>query len=170
MKLSSGGGMGSANMNHNIPTLYPPRKRPLILVPCSSQKAEERCQSQDLYTSQYFKSCRAYAEAYAYKWFILSAKYGIIAPDQQIDPYDLKLSSLSAPEIANWALKIFDNIRRIRHARDCSIIIVGGAIYRKRLVPYLRGYGYDVSVPFEGLGIGEQIQTMNNLASIKMTT
>lgn len=35
----------------------------------------------DLYTSDWFRKARAYAERYADTWFVLSALHGVLAPD-----------------------------------------------------------------------------------------
>jgi len=58
----------------------------LVIVSCGSQKVWDRypgtgpTAARDAYTSSVFKTSRRYAEQFAERWLILSAKYGLIDP------------------------------------------------------------------------------------------
>lgn len=66
----------------------------VLILACSSKKADvERCAAGDLYKGEIFKKGQSIAIEHAVPYWILSAKYGIITPDQIIDNYDEKLAS-----------------------------------------------------------------------------
>jgi hypothetical protein len=47
--------------------------------------------AQDLYTSAVFVGRRAWVEQSCDRWFILSAKHGLVDPEQVLEPYDESL-------------------------------------------------------------------------------
>jgi hypothetical protein len=68
----------------------------LVIIPCGQSKVwddqPERgpVKARDAYTGPPFKVNRDYAEAFASRWVILSAKYGFISPDFLIPgPYNV---------------------------------------------------------------------------------
>ncbi len=66
----------------------------LYLVSCVSQKLPVSAPAKDLYTSPLFCKARSYVERKGQPWFILSAKHGLLHPDQPVAPYDLTLNTM----------------------------------------------------------------------------
>ena len=58
------------------------RGRHVVLVGCVSQKERIALPAKRLYRSALFQGRRSYAEAAARPWFIISARYGLVDPDQ----------------------------------------------------------------------------------------
>lgn len=58
----------------------------ITLVGCVKSKLKTPAKARDLYTSSYFAKMRDYAERVAGRWFILSAKHGLVSPDQRLTP------------------------------------------------------------------------------------
>ncbi len=75
----------------------------IALVSCVKSKKAQASPARDLYTSALFRKMRAYAERNADRWYILSAKYGLVHPDSMIEPYELTLKTMSRAERRNWA-------------------------------------------------------------------
>jgi hypothetical protein len=55
-----------------------------------------------LYISPLFRKASRYCEAQYDAWFILSAKYGLVAPEQVIAPYDCSLLAHGDAARAAW--------------------------------------------------------------------
>jgi hypothetical protein len=53
----------------------------IYLVSCVSQKRKQACPARELYVSDWFLKARHYTETSGCGWFILSAEYGLVAPD-----------------------------------------------------------------------------------------
>ena len=49
---------------------------------------------------------RCYAERSGKPWMILSAQYGLVNPEEEIETYDLALARLSAAERADWGRRV----------------------------------------------------------------
>ena len=88
------------------------------------------------------------------KMFILSAKYGLVQLDEEIEPYDVTLNKLSARERKVWATKVVSQIKRYCNLENDHFVILAGEKYRKYLLPHLESY----EVPLAGLPIGKQLQ------------
>lgn len=73
-----------------------------IIVPCTKQKVWDRSpnagpmQARDAYVGPAFRTWRAYAEDSGSAWFVLSTKYGLIAPDLPISNYNVPISEAEA--------------------------------------------------------------------------
>ena len=88
---------------------------------------------------------------------ILSAKYGLLFPDDKIDPYDLTLNDMSSKERKEWAESVFNQMTVKLKLQDFDkVLFHAGKKYREHLIPKLEKVGIRCEIPLEGLGIGEQ--------------
>jgi hypothetical protein len=66
----------------------------LIIIPCGSAKLKHRAPAGQMYLGAYHRACRRYADSLASIYdqvMILSAKYGLLPLDEEIDPYELRM-------------------------------------------------------------------------------
>lgn len=108
-----------------------------------------------LYTSQLFRKASAYAERTCDRWYILSAKHGLVHPDAVLEPYNMKLGTKPAPPIHTWADRV-----RVQLAAEVSdlprveLVILAGAQYQT----VARPCQWPFEIPMRGLGIGHQLE------------
>jgi len=137
----------------------------VVLISCVSQKSPYRSTAKELYKSTLFRLNLKYAKLLnPDEIFVLSAKYGLLQLDQEIDPYNLTLNKMSINDIKNWSNKVIDQIRDYCSVDETEFILLAGVKYRKFLIPHFKYY----KIPLEGLRIGEQLQKLKNLTSLKM--
>jgi hypothetical protein len=129
--------------------------RPVVLISCVKSKRDYPCAAKDLYCSPLFKAQRQYAQAVSRMWFILSAKYGLLEPEQQIAPYEMTLKAAPAPEKKRWASDVFTALQQKIVPSD-KIVITAGESYCRYLLPLLRAEGFQVERPLKGLSMGFQ--------------
>ena len=130
----------------------------IVLISCVSQKRTQRSKAKDLYISTLFKKNLAYARRLnPNAIYILSAKYGLLNLETEIDPYNLTLNTMSASEIRSWAEKVLQQLSQEANLNDDHFIFLAGMKYRKYLLPHLRSY----EIPLEGLTIGRQLQALS---------
>ncbi len=129
--------------------------RTVVLISCVSQKLDYTSKAKDLYISTLFKKNIAYAaKLQPDKIYILSAKYGLLALDDEIEPYDLTLNTMRIKEKKEWADNVLEQIKKVEDISDTKFIFLAGANYRKYLIEHMPYY----EVPMEGLPIGKQLQ------------
>lgn len=58
------------------------------LVGCVKSKRGTAAPARDLYTSALFRGRRRYVELTCDRWFILSARHGLVEPEEILEPYD----------------------------------------------------------------------------------
>lgn len=129
----------------------------IFLISCASHKRDERSPAKDLYISPLFVKSKTLATFEADNWYILSAKHGLLDPDQNIDPYDQTLKRMPSLERHQWAQRVVNKLTSVSVPSD-QITILAGTSYRETLVSELKGRGYSVDVPMLGLSIGKQLQ------------
>ena len=134
-------------------------ERRLILVGCVGQKRPVSSPAKDMYISPLWEKRRAYAEATGMPWAILSAEYGLVMPDQVIEPYDRSLRDETPAYRREWsewtARAVVDLCRQL----DVSTVEAhaGSAYMEHGLIGRLNAAGIRVLWPLRGLRIGEQL-------------
>lgn len=129
------------------------------LVGCVSKKRDVAVAARDLYVSNLFLGRRAAVERTCTRWFILSAKHGLLSPDEVVAPYDQSFKRTTSTERRSWGqavLKALDAV--IVSFNGVVVEIHAGAEYRAFGVEEgLRARGVEIVVPTLGLGIGRQL-------------
>jgi hypothetical protein len=133
-------------------------KSDVVLLGCVKEKRSTRSAAKDLYISDLFGKRRTYAEASQKVWFILSAKLGLVEPDEEIDPYDLRLDELSAREQEEWGRQVVqDLVETLGPLEGLLFEVHAGAPYRRAIAAPLSLEGAKLVNPLEGLRFGEQL-------------
>ena len=128
----------------------------LCLVSCVGRKGQSPAPAKDLYLSDWFIKARRVVEMESWKWFVLSAKHGLLDPEESVAPYEKTLNTMSAEERRSWASETWQALEP-HLAGVRSVVLFAGQKYREHLEPRLRDLGIEVQVPMEGLAIGEQL-------------
>jgi len=129
------------------------------LVGCVRQQAARRAVAQDLFVSPLFRGRRAYVERTCGRWYVLSALHGLVAPGEELAPYDLKLKSLSQAERRAWSERVLTQLEAELGAVDgLAFEIHAGASYTNEgLVRGLRARAAAVELPAAGLGEAQEL-------------
>ena len=132
----------------------------IVLVSCVSEKRAIASPAQELYTSDWFLKAASYARQLSPEWYILSAKYGLVHPNQVLEPYNQTLKTIGKAARMAWAERVFAYFRPCL-TLDSTVIFLAGQVYREFLVERFAGSGCKIEVPMEGLRIGEQLKWLN---------
>jgi hypothetical protein len=128
-----------------------------LLLGCVATKRANRAPAKDLYCSQLWFGRRRYAESTGRPWFILSALYGLVEPDQLLDPYDLALTDLAAGDRRRWGEEVVAELAARLPLDGAVLEVHAGSAYGKAIEEPLRRRGARISVPLAGLGLGQQL-------------
>jgi len=130
----------------------------VILVGCVKTKREQPSAVRDLYESALFKRRRWYAERRGVPWFVLSAEFGLVAPDEWLSPYDLELGRTSMEYRAAWAIWSVARLERlIGSLVGLAVEVHAGEAYVSAIEGPLAVRGAQVTAPLKGFGLGEQL-------------
>jgi len=134
--------------------------RRIGLVGCVKEKARSPRPARDLYISDLFRGRRAYVERSCNEWWILSAKYGLVHPDEMLAPYDETLKKAGRAFRRHWSMEVLAAVvERVAPVAGDSFEIHAGAEYRDYgLVQGLTERGFPVEIPTEGMVFGVQLQ------------
>ncbi|MCP5412115.1 MAG: hypothetical protein H6924_08275 [Alphaproteobacteria bacterium] len=87
--------------------------RSVCILSCCEEKRPAATWAENLYISESFLLSRRYAETHFDKWFVLSAKYGLLKPGDLAEPYDRQISELSHVERQALVASIADGKSKI---------------------------------------------------------
>lgn len=128
----------------------------LYLVSCVSKKSCDRSRAKDLYQSEWFKKARKFVERSGAPWYILSAKHGLLHPDELVTPYEQTLNKMPIYERKLWATGVLDKLLPMLTPSQ-TVIVLAGVRYREFLMPNLIQAAGEIRIPMEGMRIGEQL-------------
>lgn len=132
--------------------------REIGLVSCVKTKRDEPTTPKELYTSDYFKKMRSYAEQYHDDWWILSAKHGLLDPDgEPIEPYDETLRDARVAKKREWAEQVAEQLdEQGLLSEDVTLVIHAGKDYYEELLPFIEYTDVSIEIPTEGLDLFEK--------------
>jgi hypothetical protein len=138
----------------------------VILVGCVKTKLRRPAPAKDLYISDQFLKRRAYAETQPGPWYILSARHGLVCPDDLLEPYDVALADQGTRYRAAWGEWVAVRLEAELGSLAGGLLeIHAGATYADALDGPLIERGAKLLRPLEGLRQGEQLAWYNRAAA-----
>ncbi|MDX3234221.1 hypothetical protein PV392_00675 [Streptomyces sp. ME03-5709C] len=130
----------------------------LVVVPCGVRKLAHRARAADMYTGGYHRACRRAADALEPdRLVILSAHYGLLDLDDEIDPYDTPHGHADAVTAGLLRAQAAD----LRIVALDPVVVLGGA----RHVALARSVWPHALTPLDGTrGMGEQFARLAAMA------
>ncbi len=160
-KSMGGRSIGNAPSSQARPAVRTPeeRKERVGLVGCVKRKLGHAAPAAELYTSSLFIGRKSYVEGSCERWFVLSAEYGLVAPDEWIEPYDKTLKEMPASAREAWGRGILGRLQERLGSLDGLTfeIHAGKDYFAYGLRDGLRAAGAQVVIPTEHLKQGEQL-------------
>jgi hypothetical protein len=133
--------------------------RLLVIVPCGQAKIWKKepnhgpAKAKDAYVGAPFKVNKAFAERFADKWIILSAKHGLIDPEFIIPKdYNVTFTDLSTDPIS-----VDDLLKQLKQKKldICDLVIALGGEDYSSILKKVFMKASKVRAPTEGLPIGK---------------
>ncbi len=143
----------------------------ILLVGCGKSKLqthpEQQVIAEELYTGPIFRARANHAklliqvsQLYS-RWYIVSALYGLIHPEELVESYDLTVKQLSPLQKQQWSHHVLgDVLDSFEEPVDLRRIVIElhmGADYAELLADKIVACGMNYSWPVKGLGQGEQL-------------
>jgi hypothetical protein len=142
----------------------------VALVGCGKTKVAHPAPACQLYVGNLFTATRRYVEAQRLggcfdAWYILSARYGLVHPDQVIEPYEATMDGKTVDQLAAWVNKVDGAFRcgspgygkwTMKGGR-LAVYILAGAAYADPLADAWHGLSWKIDTPLAGLQMGQRL-------------
>jgi hypothetical protein len=132
------------------------------LVSCCKKKIFVPSRAENLYISPLFRYASRYCKEQYKSWYILSAKYGLLVPDEFIEPYNLTLQDKTNLERQEWGRKVFEQLRTMNMHSEVFFLHAGG-VYCEPLEHLIA-----CQLPMRGMGIGQQLAWYSSRLKAKL--
>ena len=133
----------------------------VCFVGCTKRKLSVPARAENLYTpSIYFRLAARLAQKLGIRWYILSAKHGLLRPEQVIEPYEATLAGAAPAQIRAWSERTRPAVVDAIGDSDRVVFLCGRAYYAG-LLPL--GAGVEVGTPLAGVGMGSQMALMRRM-------
>lgn len=135
----------------------------LAMISCTKKKYGNPCKASEMYSASHlFKKAYAYCTKKHDQVVILSAKYGLLLPEEVIKPYDETLRKMTNQEVKQWSENVFKAMQeKLDLNKNQIVFFYAGKLYRKYLTLKLEAIGIDCKTPLQNLGIGKQLKWYN---------
>jgi hypothetical protein len=141
----------------------------VYLVSCCGEKLQHPAPARDLYVSQLFKLARAYVESTGERWVILSALWGMVLPDQVVEPYDRRMPTTRASR-AMWGNMTAHQLLDLAAGEPTRFVSLCGSDYTNPLgalegtmrLSIYYPTGHRIEYPLDGLGIGKRLRWLKD--------
>lgn len=132
------------------------------MVACCATKANGPRPVRELYVSDWFAKARAHDENTADRWFVLSARCGLLAPDCVVAPYEESLLRMSPDARRQWGARVLRQLDEQGCLGFRTCVVLAGVAYREALLDGLSHRFARVDVPLAGMGIITQMARFNH--------
>lgn len=139
--------------------------RTVVVLGCGKAKLDRAAPARELYTGSLFRAGLRFAESLTPdRIFVASARYGIVALDAELEPYDDTLTAHSKGERLAWGHRAAEHLRIEYPTGIVRLILLAGKEYAEPIEFGLRWYGgvrqtrWTVEMPLRGLGVGKRLQ------------
>lgn len=127
-----------------------PKDGTVVLVSCGRNKRKTKAPAAELYTSSRFQLSREFAERLGLRYFIVSAKHGLVAPDRKIEPYDQSLEALNDEQRVAWTDGIVNGLLSLSQS-PVRVVLLADEQYAAPLRVALEQTNIAVTQPLENL-------------------
>jgi hypothetical protein len=133
------------------------------LVACCKKKLSVPSKAEDLYISSLFRHASLYCKQQYKSWFILSAMYGLIAPSELIEPYNITLKEKTRLERQEWGRNVFEQLRT-KNLQSEVFCLHAGRLYCEPLQHLINS-----QLPMRGMGIGQQLAWYSSRLKVRLS-
>jgi hypothetical protein len=122
--------------------------------------ALELIEAQEAYTGALFRAARRFADIYfPERWYVLSARYGLLSPRERIANYDERLANPNDPEKIGLLKHQLEQIV----PKETELVVLTSRVY----VEWLRNSAgsRSVRVPLAGLPLFERMRLLARVCS-----
>lgn len=127
----------------------------IVFLSCVKTKRDTPCAAKDMYISPLFRYSYQYAKSLnPRKIYILSAKYGLLEPDDIIEPYEQTLKNMSAASRKRWGGECINSLKQKGQNFAEEAVFLCGDNYRKDLLKVFPNH----RVPIKGISFGNQLK------------
>jgi hypothetical protein len=120
------------------------------LISCGRNKKQTKDAASELYTSPRFRLSRSLADHLKLQYFVVSAKYGLLAPTEMIEPYDASLELFNDEQRIAWAKDILDRLLSVSK-EIAHVVLLTADEYAEPLREVFNKKNISVMLPLDGL-------------------
>jgi hypothetical protein len=136
------------------------------LISCSKSKGGHSDLARNMYVSPLYRKSVMVAEGWGLSFSILSAKHGLLDPDEVIEPYDLTLKGASKQFKSEWARRVYAQIKSSIDPKK-QLIVLAGDDYYAPLVEAGADHLMNFFAPMRGLSLGNRLVFLNQSIRIR---
>lgn len=111
----------------------------LVIVSCTKKKLDTPAPAFRLYQGDIFKKAHKWVKIHNLHELIISAKYGLVEPENRLKPYDMRLSSMK--QARSLQLKVLPKLRK-KIVKYEAVILILGNIYLEVLGPIIEEFSH----------------------------
>lgn len=138
----------------------------VAIIPCTNQKSNISGPAREVWIGNNFQLTLAHAELWYDEVMVMSYKYGLIHPEDKIEPYDINIYYASAGDRLKWWITLRQQIIALAQRTekdsfpqpDLVAIYTGNYEQERIMREFVRAGMRNVIIPWKGARVGERMQ------------
>ena len=118
----------------------------VALIACVKEKKDYSCAAIEMYEGLFPSWLQHSERLKAEQFYILSGKYGLLKPDDIIEPYDFNLNHATKEYLDEWNDKVLKRLNELENITDCEFLIYTNSTYMEELIKVLPFYTIPLSI------------------------
>ena len=110
------------------------------LITCVKEKQNHSCPAVEMYQGTLFQRLVTIAQKEADRFFILSGKYGLLLPEEIIDPYDVHLGQTSDVYQKKWSAKVIEKLQLHTDLLNDHFVLYCSEAYHRLIIPAIASH------------------------------
>ena len=110
--------------------------RKVALVACVKEKLAYAEKARNIYQSKEFKNWLEWAN-HQDAFYILSGKYGLLLPDEVIEPYDFNLNEASKEYREMWSERVIQKLSSLEDLKETHFSLLCNDVYAQGILPHI---------------------------------
>ena len=118
----------------------------VALIACVKEKKDYSCAAIEMYEGLFPSWLQHSERLKAEQFYILSGKYGLLLPDEIIEPYDFNLNHATKEYLNEWNDKVLKRLNELENITECEFLIYTNSTYMEGLIKVLPFYTIPLSI------------------------
>lgn len=118
----------------------------VALIACVKEKKDYSCAAIEMYEGLFPSWLQHSKRLKAEQFYILSGKYGLLKPDDIIEPYDFNLNHATKEYLNEWNDKVLKRLNELENITECEFLIYTNSTYMEELIKVLPFYTIPLSI------------------------
>jgi cytoplasmic iron level regulating protein YaaA (DUF328/UPF0246 family) len=120
--------------------------RKVALIACTKEKESNSCAAISMYQGEFKNWLKHAQQLNLDQIYILSGKFGLLLPDELIEPYDFNLNLSDREYYLNWNERVIKKLKELENLEETLFYMFTNHHYASEMIKEMSHYEFPVHI------------------------